>query len=85
MLDPAPCTSCGHEKGEYVPSLHGVFCLRCAAEYKRLEAAKADLKVMLEPMVALWRTHWMALGVTEDEAQELVKAVPSLFGHERIV
>jgi hypothetical protein len=35
-------------------------------------------------MLKLWRTHWMALGVTKDEAQELIKDVPALFGHERV-
>ncbi len=66
------CEGCGRPDGVWQPHFETVYCPVCAAKNDDYDSARLHLFNLIRPLVAVWREHWVARGMSPDLLEELV-------------
>lgn len=79
MSGPKPltgtCAGCGAENSIYHPGWSDYYCHKCAQGMHNYELAREHLVDLVDPVLDVWRTHWLASGVTHKDLVEAVKYI----------
>ena len=76
----ARCDGCGREDGLRHPHRQEHLCPRCGNMYDGGNLARLHLHRLLEPVIAVWRAHWLERGIGDGFLDELVKDLEKDYG-----